>query len=874
MLGVQSLWAAIGVVTYVDSGECTFDLSDTVNNDYSTTANASSINHIYFAQSGTLKLTGSGDKALVKSTIVAIGCTVTIDVSGFTFSNPDQKILELGGGIYNENGALVVNGLDRVVIGDTREKPVNAPVNLTDVTLNGAELVFDGMLGIWALPDKKTTGWTITEQALKKQVWLWGEDPLRDLADENGVITWQSVVTMNGDRSVGEGKTLQNTVSAGSLTFYPSQPQTGNAIGGRKYLNYLSRGGKGRVHYGNLRLTKNTNSSYPSLTCSVRGVKMYGSVTGEGTISISSNKSASWNDAYYFFGPVITEGKVLVENASGAGQWIVFSNTCFTAGNEFESTATNAVVYFCKNDSVAPYEPNFTTVTFAAGQPSYGRHTVIEVRAGQTIRLGRILSGRGILRGQGTVKLGGISAGAELFVEPGLTVVKDPAVAGSFRPQKDSDPLDGRDYVTYRFAEPIDLPTYSGENPVTIVGAVDVYGETSAAPSLVLNMTSNSMVNLRTAGDTWNDDDHIISWFDFSDTSTLHQVVAVDPTANGTAGSAALLPPEELGPKSVGLQVIDNRKTDYPAIDKVVDCRGEEFSDTSYFNNDRMYQNLKKTGTNEWWESVYLGMVTNDAASKRPYLSAGLETKSTSRRLLTPTTSYASDLKTVTVVFGSQNGGGAGVLSDVPTTAGGLPDGFRLFGRAKGGDNPILSNDTCRVWLNGEEVDPTTTPFSGGWDIITFEIKDDYYKKIVLRGIGYSTAYSGTGVADGGGQNYGEMLLFNSALTDDERKLLESRLAEKWGIDYAAPVVRQAKLTGAGAVSVGSRYVLTVDGFGGMIDILGDGEVTLNGNAATTTITGAGRLIVPSRSAMPIIDPGFTGEIIGPPKTGMMLILR
>lgn len=117
------------------------------------------------------------------------------------------------------------------------------------------------------------------------------------------------------------------------------------------------------------------------------------------------------------------------------------------------------------------------------------------------------------------------------------------------------------------------------------------------------------------------------------------------------------------------------------------------------------------------------------------------------------------------VVFGSQQGGGDYLL--------GSNANFVRAGTSKNhtASDPIFKSNSkgATVWLDGSEVDPLETGFSGGWQIVTVD-----YKNVA------NSAFSGLGVNDG--QNYAEIILIEQELTERQRQTIEIYLAEKWGL--------------------------------------------------------------------------------------------
>lgn len=148
--------------------------------------------------------------------------------------------------------------------------------------------------------------------------------------------------------------------------------------------------------------------------------------------------------------------------------------------------------------------------------------------------------------------------------------------------------------------------------------------------------------------------------------------------------------------------------------------------------------------------------------------------------------------KVVMMVFGSQQGGGAAIIAA----------GNKAF--LRGADathhsltDPVIANDNHVVWIDGERKEkPSEAYFSGGWQIVTVDVTGE-----TLYGFGPS---GDTGShQECGGQNYGEILIFDTELTDAERISAERYLAVKWGLigQYKASLDRRVDLIGAGSAS-------------------------------------------------------------------------
>ena len=215
---------------------------------------------------------------------------------------------------------------------------------------------------------------------------------------------------------------------------------------------------------------------------------------------------------------------------------------------------------------------------------------------------------------------------------------------------------------------------------------------------------------------------------------------------------------------------------------------------------------------------------------------------------------------TMVMVFGSQNGGGRALLggydgngiwksgvtygtgvSTNPACGGNYPRG----GSGYGLENPIFS--TYRdTWVDGAQVDPTNTPPSGGWQIISFNGSGSYFRSLGMSG---GTGYSG-------GQNYGEFLVFtNAALTTAQRQTVENYLAMKWGLTNALSA-KGTVTVAAGATVKGA--VANVAGAGTWAMDLPESRVSMDGTFAGT-VSGVGEIVVADAADLPSLDVAYSG---------------
>lgn len=188
-------------------------------------------------------------------------------------------------------------------------------------------------------------------------------------------------------------------------------------------------------------------------------------------------------------------------------------------------------------------------------------------------------------------------------------------------------------------------------------------------------------------------------------------------------------------------------------------------------------------------------------------------------------------------VYGSQQGGGGALLG-----------GNKNFLRAgtvgaHTKDDAILADNAAgaRVWLDGAEVDPTKTGFSGGWQVVTIDFGST---SAAFTGLGYGQQNR----VDNGGQTYAEVILVAEELTDRQRQTIEIYLAEKWGLSdqYAYPDSARARAAvyGDGTVNLVSDMALS-GAFAGVLNL----------NGHTLTIDG----VAPPPTASAIDVTGLTG---------------
>ncbi len=161
------------------------------------------------------------------------------------------------------------------------------------------------------------------------------------------------------------------------------------------------------------------------------------------------------------------------------------------------------------------------------------------------------------------------------------------------------------------------------------------------------------------------------------------------------------------------------------------------------------------------------------------------------------------------------------------------------FGRAGVGMTyGMTTNDQHDVWLDGVKVDPTTTKFKDGLQVISVALDGLHF-----NGLGF---WQDIGIDPNrmGGQNYGEVLIFTNAVSDQMRIEAELYLARKWGLDsqYSSTAVAQLRdLRAANPVCIAAA--------GGEATTIkaGDQAVTVEGPFVGTVELDGGTLVVSNK---------------------------
>ena len=219
------------------------------------------------------------------------------------------------------------------------------------------------------------------------------------------------------------------------------------------------------------------------------------------------------------------------------------------------------------------------------------------------------------------------------------------------------------------------------------------------------------------------------------------------------------------------------------------------------------------------------------------------------------------DVKSIVAVWGSEHGGGwlgGGGYDDFSYSTGWkIFDAGYLWHRAP---NPATGSSDWsylsplfthpgsysiargRVWHDGYPSMPARVGFSGRWEVLSFVYGNTYtgYPPLQMTGLGINDARDGQS-ARSGGQEFAEIYIFDTALTDSERTAVEAYLQHKWfgiaprgfngnaevGTLRVSPSVSDTPPNAiSGTVSVGEGETLTV---GELRGGHGDGTVIKSG---------------------------------------------
>jgi len=466
-------------------------------------------------------------------------------------------------------------------------------------------------------------------------------------------------------------------------------------------------------------------------------------------------------------------------------------------------------------------------MTSAVNLPCDLTHTFAEL--GGTLRFGRT-SGT-----TATVVVNAVRDGTKLFKAAGVTFqlpagrtpAEIPVPEGTWYVFADADGaynFSGLDIA--QLTASVTLPADATFNEPAKFGTVKVAAGAGTTVSARVDTVSTPQFvggagTLRLAENVCN---RALLWIDPSDDSAFRKL--------GTAI------PDYIRAKAAGNTVLTTTDNGNDLVEAFADTRSLQ---TTYFLRHMRHYNAVMAGTLTDFENlpgVFPYRVKN-GLNGLSYFSCG--NVGSSRRLPTgwgsldtasmtpPADKTLTGTKFVTMVFGSQNGGGKALV--------GLGDGA-LARSAYTKDDPI-AQIAIDAWVDGVKVNPTTTGLSGGWQIISLDITGHN-----INAFGWASDYNTCG-----GQNYGEILVFTETLTDAERVNVETSLAKKWGLT--------GQYQGVAALTEHPAKAFL---YGGTGNVEIDGHVRLSGTySGALQVNAGGTLAVTSKYAPEIPAEGRIG---------------
>ena len=813
-------WA--GTVTRVaDGGK--LELTSALNTAPSTSKTG--ISYLFFEKDGMLTVSGSGAICEIKPLLMATNGTLTVDVSGFTFTG-ETKPVRLTGGIFCETtGSLVLQGADELHVGSASSSLCTV-MNVKNVALNGASLAMDGYFSAWNLPDRQAVPWTL---AANTPFWIMRPDAMEGLYTDDNEMVFEGygsrviTIALCASRSVRSGITMK-IPNKMVVQVYPSAPYTKETIDGYEYLNYYTRGGSsGTVQDCDFDLT-GTDSV---LALALRNYTVNGNIKGLGRLQCDLSRGYNPRTEVTINGEVEVP-RVDISAQADVGQALIFNNVCFTNAPlvTYNANATNVIFRFVKKDGV-DYTPTFSRVSLPNEVDAYPNPILFDVGEGLTLKLQDVMAGAAFVQGKGTVQVGALRNAAKLFVlDNTATVEQDPTTEGSIFVRRDETRKDNRNYMTYygsaSDAAVSSLADYSGS--LTALDGTTILADSAESTASV---TALGALTVKNGAENWTNS--LCLHFDASQLHTVSNLYVVE---GSTKQNTATMAP-------VGFTTNTEYKAYY--VSEWMDVLGR----SPYLRNNRH-------DGGEVWPGVYPVCVTEGGPNGLPYLSFG-KNKSGNRLVFTPS---GRNVKFICLVFGSQNGGGAALFANNNRYS------YEREYAAQDGkekwENPIFKNEgVADVWLDGESVDPTKTGFNGGWQVISLEIKDS--RAQTPTAIGYCRGYTTGTTNDSGEQNYAEILMFEEVPTAKERIELERSLAKKWGIAYQGPAVSEVSVSGEGPVAVSGQVTVKGD-YAGDLVLTNDADVTLAGTVAPQTVRGEGALTALSQANVPT---GFAADFVG-----------
>lgn len=193
------------------------------------------------------------------------------------------------------------------------------------------------------------------------------------------------------------------------------------------------------------------------------------------------------------------------------------------------------------------------------------------------------------------------------------------------------------------------------------------------------------------------------------------------------------------------------------------------------------------------------------------------------------------------LVYGSAQGGGAAVLGGI----GGSRDTTV--------DKPFFKSGSWPMYVDGVETNGATACPNGGWQILTLAFGENSKKPV--NAFGWYSTYSTSG-----GQDYAEIILFETMPTDAERRACELYLAKKWGLlpSYRGdrtPVAPKITANGKGRIVLESDAAVD-GGFRGTVEVEANRTLVITDAAIPPGVEA-----VPSQDRVMWFDPDYEGAL-------------
>lgn len=562
-----------------------------------------------------------------------------------------------------------------------------------------------------------------------------------------------------------------------------------------------------------------------------------GSITGDGDVEFTTdnygNPSAGLLGEMNFRGTVFVHGNTIASQAPTPSDFYIATNCPGHVDNTLKIGGSTKTIFATPSidyDFIPRVPPQVWTnvsvkVLQGVSEDGYvGELTAVE---GQTVTVHRV-TGPVRLGGKGAFVLKAVAADAVVTVLPTATiVVTDETVLEPGATVVLARTADNEVFKVIQSGTPYQIEPFAGVRAVT--NAV-LTGQMSTSRPLTYLVHGNIDFRIGRADETWRD---VLTFW-------------ADPT-------------------NVARQVIHDftSTNDNPHLEMVHDAReGQRYL---LQNNYQRTAAGAPVSSGNWHKSQvpYMYLAKNDGPVvnevRLPYFSTGGKYAAGSARRFyageegsTPYASKSIPAKFVVMVVDARQGGGMSILKD---TSGGTRNVFARCDNTETPDihMPIFTNANFTTWVDGVQVDPTQRDtLKPAWQIISFRTGG-----WGVGGFGYNTV----NYQNGGGINYGDIMIFSEELSDSQRRDVERRLAEKWGIaDYRdGGESFEVPVSGEGTIAVEPDVVIDPVGlFSGTIDLAEGATLSVGTHPAVPTTEEIGAI----EGRVNWFDPDAPGAIV------------